>query len=243
MQKQVDNPPPWINTRVEWFTEWKAAWKSVNISLCACVYRKVMLPPLGHKQPIRSPRIKQTLDRTQRSSVGFMDGLCPSQICDTEPWQGGRAWLWLQLNLLYKLSAAPGMALRYILYFSLAYLSALHRCPIASMATIMYTVSGACLSDGERSWACVTCHISGPCSYASPRWLWNLFSPVIMPFNSLLGAHAIFLMCGHVWAGLLELHFLCVIAPSWPLWTVFLCRREKRFIMSSTTAQSHALSC
>lgn len=78
-----------------------------------------------------------------------MDGLCPKQICDTEPGQGHCAWLWLQLNLLYKLSAAPEMAPRYILYFSLAYLSVIHWCPMASMAMIMYMVSSVCLTDRE----------------------------------------------------------------------------------------------
>lgn len=141
MQKRVNNSPPW-----------KASWKSVHVSSDFVCLQKGDALHLWNKQPIRSPFlwIKPTVDRTQRSSVRFMDSLCPLQICDTEPWQGSCVWLWLQLNLLYKLSTAPGMALRYILYFSQAYLSVLRWCPIASMAMIMYMVSSVCPSDSDR---------------------------------------------------------------------------------------------
>ncbi len=145
-----------------------------------CVYRKATLSPSDIKEPIGSPFswIKRASDWTQHSSVRFMDGLCPSQVCDTEPWRGCGC----SLISFYKLSAAPGTALRYILYFSLAYLSALRWCPIASMAMIMYMVSSVCLS--VREWspvALVTYHISRPFLYVSSWWLWNVFSPVTMP--------------------------------------------------------------
>ncbi len=153
--------------------------------LCACLQKGDALP-LWHKQPIRSRSlcIRQTLDWTQNSvrQCWVYGRLCPLQICDTEAWQGGCAWLWLQLNLLYKRSAAPGMALRYILYFSRANLSVLRWCPVASVATIMSMVSGVYPSD--REWSSLTygiCHMSRPCLSVSPRQLWNHLSAVPMP--------------------------------------------------------------
>lgn len=100
MQKRVNNSPTWIHLRLN---DWRVKGFMIKCEhfTALCVNRKVTLP-LWHKQPIVSPFswIKQTLDWTQRSSVVFMDGLCPLQICDTEPWQGDRAWLWLQPNLI-----------------------------------------------------------------------------------------------------------------------------------------------
>lgn len=146
-----------------------------------------------------------------------------------------QAWLWLQLNLLYKRSAAPGTALRYILYFSLAYLSSP---PLVSYSLSCYDNAW----DGGNGFKCVPVRRSlryFKALYVSPRRLWHLLSPVIMLLIVLL-----FLENWIQEQVKLELHFLCSLAPSWPLWTALLYRQECwRFIVSSTPAQSHALSC
>lgn len=108
-------------------------------------------------------------------------GLCPFHMGDSEPSHR----LWLQLNLRHKLSAAPGLPLEHILYFTGAYLSSLHQSPVASVAMIMCVVEGVRLPNkGWQSGMYLTHYISSPCLYhpdnhevvfALLRPLWTAF--------------------------------------------------------------------
>lgn len=201
MQKRVNNSPPWINIQAEWLTGERGHGKERvwTFPCIMCVDRKAMLSPsLSDINSLSDLLwIKQTLDRTQRTAVlGLWTGFV---LCRSVTLNLGRVTVHgcgCSLISFYKLSAAPGMALRYILYFSLAYLSVIHWCPIASMAMIMYTVSSVCLSDWE--WSSVMW-----VTYFKARWLWHLFSPVIKPLILFLEHPYVELdlMCDHVWAG------------------------------------------
>lgn len=155
-----------------------------------------------------------SLECTQHSSVRFVDGLCPLQIRDTDPWKGGCMSLRLQLNLLYKLSAAPGMALRYRLYFSVAYLSVLLWCPVATVAMRMRLVSCVGLSHWLSS--SVTCCII--------RKLGNLVLPGLIVCLHALVEHD-FRLCLNRTSLYVCSSYSCQLCQTWECW---------QFLVSST---------
>lgn len=170
--------------------EWKGSWKSVNIPLYyVYVSTERRCPPtLWHKQPIGSsfPWIKQTLQWAWRGSVGFMDG--PRPFADLWHWtltaRPCRHGCGCSLSSFYKRSAAPGTALRYILYFSLAYLSSP---PLVSYSLTCYDNAWG----GGSGFKCV-CLSRQSLRYfkalaVSQRRLWHLLSPVIMLLIVLFG--------------------------------------------------------
>lgn len=166
----------------------------------------------------------------EHKTTVIIDGLCSVRLRDTEPRQSDQvfcAGLCLQPNLLSKLRMAPGFAVRCRLYFSLANLSVLLRCPAPSMAIITYMVSSASLYL-QHFYCCTHCFLANSCI---------TLMPLILSYLHSTGFNVQSCLCKFALTHAFTTDLLVVDLCE----AFFLCRQERRLVVPSRRVHSHTL--